>query len=310
MSMTRALCLLAAILFLLCPPCLQISYADHSSCLGPEVLADKYHTLENKLGKSSFGIPVYLESSAGNNASDADIYGIVSYPFDVVQNELSVPAHWCDIVLPQINIRACAYEKLNDTWLLTIFSVNRFYQPLRDAYQMKFDFHVIAQQPEYFDISLDAHEGPFNTKEHRFGFEAIPIDKGKTFVHLSCSYSYSFLGYIAMKSYLALFGRGKVGFSITGVREGNPVYVSGPRGAIERNLVRYYLAILAYLDTLKFAPEQRFGNRISRWYDLTGRYKRQLFENGKEEYLTYKKGDQKNQLKLQGNLDKQDQKIF
>lgn len=310
MSMTRALRLLPVILLLLCLPSLRISYADRSSCSGPEGLADKFHTLENKLGRSPFGIPVYLESSAGNNSSDADMYGIVSYPFDIVRNELSVPPHWCDIVLPHINVRACTYEQLKDTWLLTIYSVNRFYQPLKDAYRMKFDFHIDAQRPEYFDISLEAHEGPFNTKDHRFGFEAIPIDEGRTFVHLSYSYSYSFLGYIAMKSYLALCGRSKAGFSVTGVEEGIPVYVSGPRGAIERNVVRYYLAILSYLDTLRFAPEQRFGKRTSQWYDLTGRYKRQLFEMGKEEYLTYKKEDQKNQLRLQGDLGKQDQKIF
>jgi hypothetical protein len=46
------------------------------------------------------------------------------------------------------------------------------------------------------------------------------------------------------------------------------------------------------------------------WYDLTGRYRKQLFEMGKEEYLTYKKEDQKNQLRLQGDLSKEEPKIF
>jgi len=308
--MTRALCLLVAIFSLLCTLRLRISYADPASRSGPEGLADTFQTLGNKLEKSSFGIPAYLESSAGSSASDADIYGIVSYPFDIVRNELSVPVNWCNIVLPHINVRACTCEKLNDKWLLTIYSVNRFNQPLKDAYRMKFDFHTVVQQPEYFDISLDSHEGPFNTKDHRFGFEAIPIDNVRTFVHLSYSYNYSFLGYVAMKSYLALFGRGKVGFSIAGVKEGNPVYVSGLRGAIERNVVRYYLGILAYLDTLKFAPEQRFGKRINKWYDLTGRYRKQFSEMGKEEYISFKKEDRENQMRLQGELGKRDEKIF
>jgi hypothetical protein len=308
--MARALCLPAVILFLLCPLCLGISYAGPPSCSGPEGLADKFRTIANKLEKSSLGIPVYLESSAGSSTSDADMYGIVSYPFDIVRNELSVPANWCDIVLPHINVRACTYEKLNDEWLLTIYSVNKFYQPLKDAYQMKFDFRTVAEKPEYFDISLDAHEGPFSTRDHRFGFEAIPVDNDRTFVHLSYSYSYSFLGCIAMKSYLAVFGRGKVGFSITGVKEGNPLYVSGLRGAIERNVVRYYLAMLAYLDTLKFAPEQRFRKRINQWYELTGRYGKQLSEMGKDKYLAYKKEDQKNQLRLQRGLSKENQKFF
>ena len=40
--------------------------------------------------------------------------------------------------------------------------------------------------------------------------------------------------------------------------------------------LRYYLAILAYLDTLKIPAEQRFEKRISQWYALTGRYKRSI----------------------------------
>jgi hypothetical protein len=308
--MTRALCLLLAIFPLLCALCFRISYATPSSGLGPEGLADKFHALENKLRKSSLGIPVYLESSAGSSTSDADMYGIVSYPFDVVRNELSLPSHWCDIVMPHINVRACTYEKLNDRWLLTIYNVNRFDQPLKDAYEMKFDFHTVVQQPEYFDISLDSREGPFHTKDHRFGFEAIPVDSVRTFVHLSYSYNYSFLGYIAMKSYLTLFGRGKVGFSITGVKEGDPVYVTGIRGAIDRNVMRYYLGILAYLDALKFAPEQRFGKRINKWYDLTDRYRKQLSEMEKKEYMSLKKEDRENELRLQGELSGRDEKIF
>jgi hypothetical protein len=308
--MTRVLCFLVAFFPLLFSLCLRISYADPSSRSGPEGLADKFHTLENKLEKSSIGIPAYLESSAGSSISDADMYGIISYPFYVVRDELSVPAHWCDIVLPHINVRACTYEKLNDKWLLTIYDVNRFDQPLKDAYRMKFDFHTVVQQPKYFDISLDSREGPFHTRDHHFGFEAIPVDSVRTFVHLSYSYNYSFLGYLAMKSYLALFGRGKVGFSITGVRKGNPVYVSGLRGAIERNIMRYYLGILAYLDTLGYEPERRFGKRINKWFGLTSRYRRQFSEMGKEEYISLKKEDREKQLRLQGELGKRDEKIF
>jgi hypothetical protein len=308
--MIRILYILVGIFPLLCSLCLGISHAAAPSRSGPEGLADEFHTLESKLEKSSFGIPVWLESSAGSGASNADMYGIVSYPFDTVQNELSVPSHWCDVVMPHINVRACTYEKLKDERLLTIYSVNRFYQPLKDAYRMKFGFHQVVNQPFYFDISLEAHEGPFNTKDHLFEFEAIPIDSARTFVHLSYSYHYNFLGYLAMKSYLALFGRGKIGFSITGVKKGNPVYVSGLRGATERNVVRYYLGIVAYLDTLGFAPEQRFDKRIAKWYELTGEYGKQLFEMGKEEYIASKKEDRENQLRLQGDLGKRDEKIF
>jgi hypothetical protein len=170
---------------------------------------------------------------------------------------------------------------------------------------MNFEYHIIAQQPGFFAISLAAREGIFSTKDHQFGLEAIPLDEDRTFIHLRYSYRYSSLGYFLMKSYFSLFGGGRIGFSVIGAdSDGNPVYVGGLRGAVESNVLRYYLTILAYMDSLKIPVEQRFEKRMSQWYDLTARYKRQLFEMEREEYLTYKRQDQESQLILQGALNR------
>ncbi len=74
--------------------------------------------------------------------------------------------------------------------------------------------------------------------------------------------------------------------------------MGGLRGAIESEVLRYYLAILAYMDTLKIPIEQRFEKRMNQWYDLTARYRRQLFDMEKEEYLTHKRQNQESQLIL------------
>jgi hypothetical protein len=128
------------------------------------------------------------------------------------------------------------------------------------------------------------HRDPDNTKI-LFTTESAE-DAGETlyfWIHLRYSYGYRSLAYFLMK----LFGGSKVGFSVTGTDSGgNPVYVEGIRGSVERNVVCYYLAILAYLDALNAPAEQRFEKRISQWYDLAARFKRQLLEMEKEEYLT------------------------
>ena len=83
---------------------------------------------------------------------------------------------------------------------------------------------------------------------------------------------------------MKLFGGSKVGFSVTGTdSNGNPVYVDGLSGTVERDVLCYYLAILAYLDTYKIPAEQRFEKLISQWYDLTARFKKQLLDMKKEE---------------------------
>jgi hypothetical protein len=90
---------------------------------------------------------------------------------------------------------------------------------------------------------------------------------------------------------------------VTGTdRKGNPVYIGGPRGAIERNAVRYYLAIQSFMNTLRYPEEKRFSMRIREWYDLTTLYRRQLYELDKKDYLTFKTKEHKNQVLLQRRI--------
>ncbi len=305
MCVTRVLCLFLVISFFLFSQWCEIPYADDALHAGPESLIDKYHKIQKELENSSLTIPFYLESSVSKNASHVDIYGTVKYPLDIVENELQLPTNWCDIVLPHSTVRACTYKKVKDTWLLALYNVKKFQDPLKDAYQMNFEYRVIAQQPGFFAISLAAREGIFGTKDHQFVLEAMPLDQDRTFIHLRYSYRYSSLGYLLMKSYFSLFGGGRIGFSVIGTdSDGNPVYVGGLKGAIEGNVLRYYLTILAYMDTLRIPVEQRVEKRMTQWYDLTARYKRQLFEMEKEEYLAYKRQDEESQLILQGALNK------
>jgi phospholipid/cholesterol/gamma-HCH transport system substrate-binding protein len=274
---------------------------DYSVHTGREFLIDKHHTIEKELEKSPSAVPFHIESSVSNDASLVDVYGTMEYPFDSVQSEFLIPTNWCEILLPNINVRACTYTKVNDTWLLNDYKVNEFAEPLKDAYQMKFEYHVSELQSRYFHILLNAPEGPFHTKDHRVELEAIPLDQGRTFIHLRYSFRYGALVFLALK----LFGGGKTGFTVVGTdSNGNPVYVGGLKGEVERTVVCYYIANLAYMDTLKVPAEQRFEKRISRWYDLASRYKKQLIQMEKEEYFASKRQDRTASLILQGEVNR------
>jgi hypothetical protein len=235
------------------------------------------------------------------NASRVDIYGAINYSFSLIKDEFLVPTNWCQIVFPHPGTKACTYKKMDDRWLLNIYHINKFSEPLEDAYQMKFVYLVSEVHPQYFDVALTAHEGPSHTKDHQFGIEAIPLEENMTFIHLRYSFGYSALGYLLMK----IFGGDKVGFSEMGTdSEGNPVYVEGLRGSVERDVACYYLAILAYMDTLKIPVEQRFEQRVSKWYDLAALYKKQLLEMEKQNYLTRKRQARESQQRLQGELNR------
>lgn len=293
------LCLVAgAVLFMAAS-----ASAAGKSGRGEASLLATYHRNSASLEKSSFGLPLFLESFERGDQVQVDVYGIFLYPFDSVADVLRVPANWCDIVPLHLNVKSCTYKKLPDGWLLTFYIGRKGYQAPKDTRQVMFQYRIIAQRQGYLDVMLTAAAGPFGTKEHRMRFEALPLDGGRAFVHVSYEYRDSAALRFAEKAYFATLARNKVGFTVTGKdRNGKPVYIGGPRGAIERNAVRYYFAIQAFMDTLCYPEKSRFTQRLSVWYDLTSRYRKQLFEMDKQNYLTFKTKERTNQLLLQREL--------
>jgi hypothetical protein len=115
-------------------------------------------------------------------------------------------------------------------------------------------------------------------------FEAVPIDVDSTFIHFSYAYSYGMMARVGMRAYLATLGGDKVGFTVTGKgRGGEALYVDGVRGVLERNTMRYYLAIEASLDALNVDPAARVDKALGDWFDRTERHPRQLHEVSKSQ---------------------------
>ena len=82
-----------------------------------------------------------------------------------------------------------------------------------------------------------------------------------------------------MDAYFATFGRDKVGFSVVGKGpDGAPQYVRDLRGGMERNAMRYYLAIRSYLEVLALAPGARMEQGLRKFVAYTERWPLQLKE--------------------------------
>lgn len=293
------LCLLAVAFFLMAD---SAAAADRAG-KGEELLRETYHRNLDRLAKNSFGFPLLLESFERDERVQVDVYGIFDYPFAGVANVLKAPANWCDIVSLHLNVKACTYQELPDLWLLTFYIGRKVYQPPEKTRQVIYQYREIERRQGYLDITLNAEAGPFGTNDHRMRFEALSLDRERTFVHVSYAYRDSAALRLAEKVYFATLGRSKAGFTRTGTESnGKPVYIGGPRGAIERNAVRYFFAIQSFMNALRYPEESRFRMRINEWYELTSRYRRQLFELEKEDYLAFKTKEHKNQGLLQKRL--------
>jgi hypothetical protein len=291
--------LAAAIIF--CPA--DIVSAVEKPLQGQDLLVGSYQKYKVKLESSAFGLPLSVESSELDNRALVDVYGIFDFPFSTVVNQLKSPENWCEIVFLHPNVKTCIYRELAGELFLNFYFGRTTYQSTEDSLPVISRFRNVTVNPGYLDITLDAEEGPFGTKDHKMRFEALPIAGGRTFVHVSYAYRDSAALHLAAKIYFATLARGKVGFTVTGYdTKGNPEYIGGTRGAIERSAVRYYLAIQSHMNTMRYPEEQRFNKRISEWHDLTTRFRRQLFDLTKQDYLSIKTREHTNQLKLQQQI--------
>lgn len=263
-----------------------------------QALAARHQALRAQLENNAFGVPLAVESAAEDGLQRGEAYGVLAQPFAALAQALTDPRAWCEIALLHLNIKTCIHERRAGDWL-TLYSGRKFYEPPEKAYALRYAFRVEAARADYLAVALAADSGPLGTRDYRIRVEAIPLGT-QAFVHFRYAYRPSLVSSVATSGYLATLGSGKIGFTVTG-RDGagRPEYVGGVRGIVERNAVRYYLAIQAYLETAGAPAAQRF----ERWFDLTGRYPAQLHELEKPEYLQYKRQELRQQLEHQQRLD-------
>ncbi|MES1982371.1 MAG: hypothetical protein V4443_07835 [Pseudomonadota bacterium] len=253
-------------------------------------LRSKYTTLIDKLGNNQFKRPLYLDSVESSSNLKGDIYALVDYPYDTVHTALNNSAHWCDVLILHLNTKYCRAVTAQDGTLLKVSIGKKFDQPLDDAYPFEFAYRAVASTSDYFQVQLAAAKGPLGTSNYKIQLEALKLDSGRTFLHLMYSYDYGMAGEFAMKIYLATAGSDKVGFTTTAKRlNGQPEYIRGMRGVVERNAMRYYLAIEAYLSEFFMPPALQFEKRLESWYDATEQYSRQLHEVERTDYLEMKR---------------------
>ena len=245
-----------------------------------QALRARHEQLSTQIERSPFQRPLVVQSSEGGNALQGSVDAVMPQPYALAREHLQQPAALCEILMLQVNTKKCAVQGLE----LVLHIGRKNDQPLADAYRVAFTMQPQASSGDYMSLRLGADSGPFSTRDFRIKLQAIPLDGGKrTYLHLGYSYGMGTAARLAMQGYFATAGASKVGFTHT---DGD--YIGGMRGAIERNTMRYYLAIEAYLASLGAPPAQQRQQRLEAWFTATEQYARQLHEVDRAEYLAMK----------------------
>ena len=205
---------------------------------------------------------------------------MIDKPYSVVAPALARPAHWCDILTLQVNVKRC--NASDDT--LAAFITRKPREPVDSAHRVDFRFQLAATKADYLHVALRSRTGPVGTRDYEIVLEAAPLDARRTFMHMSYAYTLGSMARLAMDAYLAGAGRDKVGFSVVErLPDGRPVHVNGVRGVVERNAMRYYLAVEAHLES------QNLETRLRHWYAATARYPQLRETVGLDEYVQMKR---------------------
>ncbi len=256
------------------------------------------------LASSALPEPLHVESREVGDRAAGDVYSELPFGIDVLRRELARPGAWCEIVSLHVNVKACTHSATAGAERLTLFAGPKHYQSPDQAERLEMEFRAEGDDPDALHVVASAERGPFGSSDYRIELTAIPIDAERSLVHFHYAYAQGFWTRNATHGYLRTLGRKKVGFSVVDRdAAGQPVYVKGVAGMLERNAVRYHLAILAYLETLSLPEADRFEQRIERWYERADHYRRQLYDIDRRQYLSDKRRGWRDQLRLQAALE-------
>jgi hypothetical protein len=202
-------------------------------------LRAKHAELREQLRSNSYHRAIHIDSAEAGDTLNGDVYAVLDYPYETLAGSLKNPSEWCAILILPFNTKYCHPTNGPQGASLAVRIGRKADQPVGDAYRLDLNLKPVAAGSDYFETRLTSAQGPVGTRDYRIVLSAIPLDARHTFMHLSYSYAYGGMGRFAMQAYLSTAGANKVGFSVVGRDDnGQPVYIGGMRGAIERNVMR------------------------------------------------------------------------
>jgi hypothetical protein len=272
-------------------------FASFGSSAAPAVeaaaaLQAQYQRLTVPLQQNSFGRPLVLYSVETAEGLQGDIYAVVAYPFSTVSTGLQNPGNWCEVMILHVNTKYCHAIEQSAGTLLRVYIGKKTPQPLAEAARVDFQYQETAATPNYFATTLKAKDGPLGTHDYLIQMEVVELSKSNSFLHLTYAYGVGFAGRVAMQAYLATVGAGKVGFTLVDPNDNGELdLVTGVRGVVERNTMRYYLAIDSFLASQSEPPSAQLEKRLQNWFSAVERYPQQLHELDRPAYLEMKRAE-------------------
>jgi hypothetical protein len=273
----------------LCTPAIAASAASDAAT---ESLQAAYTRLSPSLRTNPFGRPMVMRSEEGQETIQGEVYAVVKFPLAELNAAMGDPAHWCDVMILHVNTKYCRVSDSVDSPMLIVNIGKKTPQELVDTVRLEFKFKAQTTDPAHLKIALTALHGPVGTSNYQILLEAVSLKDGSSFLHLIYSYDFNVLSRVALAAYLSTLGSSKVGFTLDSTStHAAPIYIQGLRALVERNTMRYFLAINAYLESAHGPKATRLDARLKNWFAATETYPRQLKEVEWKDYVAMKQAE-------------------
>lgn len=256
---------------------------------GATALRDGFEARRAQPAPALIDQAVYLDSTESPSALQGQVYALVDQPIEQVRLALSQPGPWCDVLILHLNVKYCRASGAAGQEVLDVGLGRKTDQPLAEVSWLRLAYRLVGTQEQQLKLELVSANGPLGTHDYRIEIDAEPYANGRTLLRLRYGYAFSFAARWAMQVYLATLGRDKMGFTVLGTgTEVPPRHVGGLRGVLERNTVRYYLAIQAYLGAQSLPAAQQTQKSLQDWFAATERHAEQLHEISQDDYMAMK----------------------
>ncbi len=246
-------------------------------------LRQRHADLSQALARSAFGRPLLLQSQHSRDTDEGVVEAVLDAPLARVQ-ALASPQRWCDVLMLHQTTHRCRVAPTGRQ--IDVQLSNK--SGLGQLFSLRLDFATSMVKDELLTVQLQAAHGPLGSRDYRIRLEATALPSGQSFMRFRYSYGFGLLAHLAMQGYLNTVAQDKMGFSLEPASGGSLQPVRGMRGVIERNTLRYFLAIEVLLSTLDLPPAQ-LERRLLAWFDATEQYAKQLHELDRAEYLALKR---------------------
>lgn len=276
----------------LCACLLSVPAANARSADAQEMLS-AYEAMSARMAGSRLGEPIVIDSAESSQQLSGSVHAISKHPFSAVAAAFAKPQVWCEMMLLPFNARACQLEGDATAPVLNLTITRKNAEDASHGHALRLDWRKTTPEPDYLQVQMTSETGPFGTAGYVIELRAVPLPQGRTFMHFTFAFRFGTAARMATQAYLATVGRDKVGFS-TVAAPGGERLVGGMRGIVERNAMRHFLAIEAWLNAARMPAAQQLDARLENWFDATERYPRQLHEMDKAAYMAAKRRDYRN----------------